>query len=73
MDWELIIQKWYTLTLSQVILAIQAINTELAVKKWLLPMLLLRMVVPITNRNMSVGLSLAMELLKILIRKEPAR
>ena len=70
MDWESIIQKWYTLMPSQAILAIQVTNTELAVKKWLLPMLLLQMVVPITNRNMLVELSLVMEPQKNLIPKE---
>ena len=73
MDWESIIQKWYTLMPSQVTLAIQVTNTELAVKKWLLPMLPLQMVVPITNQNMSVELSSVMEPQKNLIPKEPAQ
>ena len=73
MDWESIIQKWCTLMPSQVILAFQATNMELAVKKWQLPMLPSQMVVPITNRNMSVELSLVMEPQKNLIPKEPAR
>ena len=73
MDWESIIQKWYTLMPSQVTLAIQVTNTEPAVKKWLLPMLPLQMVVPITNQNMSVESSLVMEPQKNLIPKEPAQ
>ena len=73
MDWESIIQKWYTLTLSQVILAILATNTEPAVRKWQLPMLLLPMAVPITNHPMLVGLSLVMAQPRNLSPKELVR
>ena len=44
-----ITQKWFTPTLSRVTLAILATNTEPAVRKWQLPMLLLPMAVPITK------------------------
>ena len=57
---------------SQVTLVIRATNTEPAVKKWLLPMRLLQMVVPIINQATLTESSLVMERLKSLILKEPA-
>ena len=72
MDLALIIQIWSMQLPFQVIPQNQIRNMVPAVKKWLLPMLLLQMVELITNHNMSAVLSLAMEPQKIsLIKVQP--